>query len=133
MFENLTDTFIGLGGTLEILVGVNLLSHFFALLWGNWFLGGLMQFLNGLRIVPEVLLASNEDNRKALAEMENFRDPLVCHHASANIYKSPHIISSKSDIGGTFSCTLSRESGESMAKQMRMTCESGYERGRRRS
>jgi hypothetical protein len=31
MFENLTDTFVGLGGTLEILVGVNLLSHFFAL------------------------------------------------------------------------------------------------------
>lgn len=25
----------------------------------------------------------------------------------------------------TFSCTLSRESGESTAKQMRMTCESG--------
>jgi hypothetical protein len=102
------------------------------LLWGNWLLGGLMQFLNGLLVVPKVLLASNEDNRKALAEMENFRDPLVYHHASADIYKSPYTIS-KSDIGGTFSCTLSRESGESMAKQMRMTCESGYERGRRRS
>lgn len=33
----------------------------------------------------------------------------------------------------TFSCTLSSESGESMAKQMRMTCESGYESGRSRS
>lgn len=34
---------------------------------------------------------------------------------------------------GTFSWTLSRESGESTAKQMRMTCESGYESGLRRS
>jgi hypothetical protein len=31
MFENLTDTLVGLGGTLEILVGINLLSHLFAL------------------------------------------------------------------------------------------------------
>jgi hypothetical protein len=31
VFENFTDTFVGLGGTLEILVGVNLLSHFFTL------------------------------------------------------------------------------------------------------
>jgi hypothetical protein len=34
---------------------------------------------------------------------------------------------------GTFSWTLSSESGESMAKQIRITCESGYESGRRRS
>jgi hypothetical protein len=33
----------------------------------------------------------------------------------------------------TFSWTLSSESGESTAKQMRMTCESGYESGRSRS
>jgi hypothetical protein len=52
------------------------------LLWGNRFLGGLVQFLNGLRVVPEILLASNEDDRKALAEMENFRDPLAYHHVS---------------------------------------------------
>ena len=32
----------------------------------------------------------------------------------------------------TFSWTLSSESGESIAKQMRMTCESGYDSGRRR-
>lgn len=33
----------------------------------------------------------------------------------------------------TFSCTLSKESGESIAKQIKITWESGYERGRRRS
>jgi hypothetical protein len=33
----------------------------------------------------------------------------------------------------TFSWTLSSESGESTEKQMRMTCESGYDSGRRRS
>lgn len=38
-----------------------------------------------------------------------------------------------SEMGLTFSPTLSRESGESTAKQIRMTCESGYDRGRRRS
>lgn len=30
----------------------------------------------------------------------------------------------------TFSWTLSSESGESIEKQIRMTCESGYESGR---
>lgn len=33
----------------------------------------------------------------------------------------------------TFSWTLSSESGESTAKQMRITWESGYDSGRRRS
>ena len=32
----------------------------------------------------------------------------------------------------TFSWTLSSESGESIAKQIKMTCESGYDSGRRR-
>jgi len=35
--------------------------------------------------------------------------------------------------GLTFSETLSNESGESMAKQIRTTWESGYDKGRRRS
>jgi hypothetical protein len=41
------------------------------LFWGDRLLRGLVQFLNSLRIVPEILLASNEDDGKTLTEMKN--------------------------------------------------------------
>ena len=35
-----------------------------------------MQLLNGLLVEAEILLAANENNGEALAEMQNFGDPL---------------------------------------------------------
>ena len=46
------------------------------LLWGDWLLGCLMQFLDCLLVIPQVLLAANEDYRKTLAEMKDLRNPL---------------------------------------------------------
>lgn len=35
-----------------------------------------MEFLDGFLVISEVLLASNENDGKAVAKMENLRDPL---------------------------------------------------------
>lgn len=94
------------------------------LLGRDGLLAGLAELLNDPRVVTQILLAADEDDREALAEVQNFRDPLqAAGHVSAF------------RLGGdwgdgiervlTFSWTLSRESGESTAKQIRMTCESG--------
>lgn len=87
----------------------------------------LVQLLNRLLVKAQVLLASNEDDGKALAEVQNLGDPLWVHVSLGAVMAMTRL------EGGTFSWTLSSESGESTAKQMRITCESGYERGRRRS
>ena len=84
-----------------------------------------MELLNGLLVVTEILLAANEDDGEALAEMQDFGDPLELVLAKGGKGRSVRL--------RTFSWTLSRESGESMAKQIRITWESGYESGRRRS
>jgi hypothetical protein len=77
-------------------------------------LAGLVQLLDGLCVESEILLAAHQDDGQARAEVQHLGDPLGevsgCGEERAR---------------QTFSCTLSRESGESMAKQMRMTCESG--------
>jgi hypothetical protein len=46
------------------------------LLWGDRLLGGLVELLNGLLVVTEILLTSNKDDWKTLAEVKDFRDPL---------------------------------------------------------
>jgi hypothetical protein len=46
------------------------------LLWCNRLLAGLVKLLDGLLVVAEILLATNEDNWKPLAEMQHFGDPL---------------------------------------------------------
>ena len=46
------------------------------LLRGDWLLGGLCKFFLGSRVMSEIVLATNEDDGKALAEMEDFGDPL---------------------------------------------------------
>ena len=79
--------------------------------------------------MTEILLATNENNGKTRAEMKHFGNPLLrgtCQLCNLAIERvcSEH---------RTFSLTLSSESGESIEKQIRMTCESGYERGRSRS
>lgn len=43
---------------------------------GDWLLGGLGQFFNGLGVVAKILLASDENNRKSLAEVKHFGNPL---------------------------------------------------------
>lgn len=77
--------------------------------------------------MAEILLAADEDDRVAGTEMHNLGDPLV---ESANTFL---VLSKEGSMRDTFSWTFSSESGESMAKQIRMTWESGYESGRRRS
>lgn len=76
-----------------------------------------MQLLNRLLVVAKILLAANEDDGQALAEVQDLGDPL-------SVVSDGH----EAACGGsvcTFSWTLSSESGESTAKQIRMTCESG--------
>jgi len=46
------------------------------LLLGDGSLRGLVKFLNGLLVVSKILLTSNEDDREALAEMQDLGDPL---------------------------------------------------------
>lgn len=96
MLEDFTDTFIGLGRALQITVGMdnfldgitllNLLAKrfigeskkyrtYFSL--SDWLLGSFCELLDGLLVISKILLATDEDNRKALAEMENFRNPLL--------------------------------------------------------
>lgn len=117
--EDLADTVTRLGRALDVALGANLLGDSKTLLARDGTLVHAGKVLDGLGVVAQVLLASNENDGEAVAEVEHLRDPLrrLVKHASK---------------GPAFSWTLSSESGESIAKQMRMTCESGYERGRRR-
>jgi hypothetical protein len=77
--------------------------------------------------VSEVVLAAYKDDGETLAEMEDFRDPLW----SSFVRLGTSCLLDATML--TFSWTLSSESGESIAKQIRMTWESGYDNGRRRS
>jgi len=64
MLKHLTNTLIGLCRTLEVLVSTNLLADFLTLLGGNRLLAGLVKLLDRLLIVSQILLATNEDDRK---------------------------------------------------------------------
>jgi hypothetical protein len=97
---------------------------------GNGLLRRLVQLLNSLLVVSQILLAADEDDGKAGAEVQNLGDPLEreslvskCLQAAVLHMMPQH----REHVSGwfTFSWTLSNESGESTAKQMRMTCESG--------
>jgi hypothetical protein len=104
MLKHLTNTLIGLCRTLEVLVSTNLLADFLTLqmfismipfnrassfwwqargsrrlsylLGGNRLLAGLVKLLDRLLIVSQILLATDEDNWEAAAEVQDFRDPL---------------------------------------------------------
>jgi hypothetical protein len=43
---------------------------------GNGLLGGLVQLLNRLGVVAKIHLASDENDRKSLAEVKHFGNPL---------------------------------------------------------
>lgn len=80
-----------------------------------------MEFFDRLLVVAEVFLAANEDDGEALAKVQHFRYPLCgCTHPSVSSSLCLLPDQSKWSLR-TFSCTLSNESGESTAKQMRMT------------
>jgi hypothetical protein len=158
--ENLANVVVCLGRAFEVFVRANLLADFVTLFTesvspkilhgsldfsadqeegkrakgnGSTYLSlcdgslrGLVQLFHSLRIVTKIGFAANKDDGKTWAEVQNLRDPL-----SMNLVSRCELECFVEHF--TFSWTLSRESGESTAKQMRMTCESGYERGRRRS
>jgi hypothetical protein len=42
----------------------------------DWLLGGLVQLLNGLGVMTKILLATDENDGEALAEVKNLGDPL---------------------------------------------------------
>lgn len=77
MLEHLADTLVGLGRALEVLVGTDLLADLLTLLGGDGLLAGLAQLLNGLGVVAKILLAADQDDRQALAEVQNLGDPLL--------------------------------------------------------
>ena len=79
MLEHFSDTLVGLGGALEILLGTNLLSDVLGLFWGDWLLRSLVELFDGLLVIPEILLAAHEDDGQALAEVQDLRDPLLLH------------------------------------------------------
>jgi hypothetical protein len=82
-------------------------------------LAGFAELLNGLGVVAQILFAADQDDRETLAEVKNLRNPL---QAVPMLAAGRHRLSSCT-VGDqlTFSCTLSRESGESIAKQIRIT------------
>jgi hypothetical protein len=47
------------------------------LLGSNGLLAGLMKLFNRFLVITEILLATDEDDREATAEMKDFGDPLV--------------------------------------------------------
>jgi len=95
-------------------------------------LAGLSKLTNCLLVIPEVFLESDEDDGDSLAEMEDFADPLFFCCVSTGKVRW-RVVRYVVGCLLTFSCTLSSESGESMAKQMSATFVSGYTSGRRRS
>jgi len=82
-------------------------------------LASFTELLNSLGVVAQILFAADQNDRETLAEMEDLGNPLQAVHMLA---ASHHRLSSCT-VGDqlTFSCTLSRESGESIAKQIRIT------------
>jgi hypothetical protein len=48
-------------------------------------LRGLVQLINRLLVVTEIDLAANQNDRKALAEVKNLRDPLQYCSKSAGV------------------------------------------------
>lgn len=46
------------------------------LFWSNWLLGCLAKLFDGALVEAEILLAADEDNGKAGAEVQDLGDPL---------------------------------------------------------
>jgi hypothetical protein len=91
----------------------------FDLLVGNWVLARLEQLRSRLGVAAQILLASDKDNGQTFAKVVHLADPLPAETESSQ----PPV--TRENDRRTFSWMLSSESGESMAKQMRITCASG--------
>ena len=50
---------------------------------GDGLLARLAKLLNGLVVVAQILLATDEDDGKTLAEVHDLRNPLQARHVSA--------------------------------------------------
>lgn len=99
MLKYFSDTLVCLCRALEVLLGTNLLADILGLasvlvkawlgqmdggtdlLYAHRLLRSLGQLLNCLLVEAQILLAADEDNGQALAEMQDFGDPL-CHLVS---------------------------------------------------
>ena len=94
MLKHFSHTFVRLCGALEVLLGANLLTDFLGLgllvschvvngyarctdlFRRNGLLRGLVELLNGLLVVTQILLAADEYDGEALAEVQDLGDPL---------------------------------------------------------
>ena len=92
------------------------------LLGGNRPLVSLPELLNHSGVAPEILLAADKDDGETGAEVHDLGNPL---HETCQAREGKRDHPRATGEKRTFSCTLSSESGESTAKQMRMTWESG--------
>lgn len=98
ILEYLTDTFTSLGRAFKVVLSTNLLGHCHTLqemrkdamsagdhrrrgathlLGRDWALVCLAQLLDNSRVPPEVLLATDKDDRKASTEVHHLGDPLL--------------------------------------------------------
>lgn len=77
VLKDFPNTLASLGRALEITDGTNLLGNSHTLLGGNGTLAGLAEFVDDLRVVSEILLATDKDDGQVLAEVKNFRNPLL--------------------------------------------------------
>ena len=84
-------------------------------------LARLPEFLNYTWVASKVLFASNKDDRQTSAEMHNFGNPLRERIGSEFAFQGMEKSGKGRKKKHTFSWTLSSESGESTAKQMRIT------------
>jgi len=76
ILEDLTHTLTGLGGALEIVASTDFLSYGHTFFWGDRSLVGLPELINGLGITSEILLAADENDGQALAEVHHLGYPL---------------------------------------------------------
>jgi len=77
VLEDLTDTLTSLGAALEVVTSTNFLSNGHTLFWGNGSLVSFPELVNGLGITSEILLAADEDDGQALAEVHHLGYPLL--------------------------------------------------------
>jgi hypothetical protein len=77
VLKHLTNTLVGLGGALQVLVGANLLANLLALFRRDGLLASLPELLDRLLVVSQILLATNKDDGETLAEVKHLRDPLL--------------------------------------------------------
>merc|ERR1719487_2368175 len=72
VLKHLAHALVGLGRTLEVLLGTDLLTNVLSLLRRNRLLRCLVQLLDSLLVESQVLLAAYQDDGQALAEVQHF-------------------------------------------------------------